>query len=315
MTSLAPIVSNPEHQQHSAQCVSCGADLSGPYCSQCGEQVLDPHSLTVHHFFSHGVLHELTHLDGKIFRTFRFLLFRPGFLSAEYFAGRRRACINPVRLLLTSVLIFALTAHGSYMSLNIGPLRLSLLPPSPPSEANIEETISKLDVAGVLTRFEHWRGQTVDLSSRFAAGKFNHELKTYGTALSFCNVLLLALFLFALYGRRRPLFLEHLVFSFHLASFVLLFGILPRWLFWLFLKSPHALGFAVLTGAVLVLAAESFYLYRALLRFYRPEAAAKKWWSASAWSIRASVLLVFIANSVFITLTYAAGAAIALMRV
>lgn len=274
--------------------------------------------LTTRHFLTHGLMHELTHFDGKIFRSFRLLLFRPGFLSQEYFAGRRTLYVNPVRLLLIAALIFAFTVHNSYMSLTIGPLRLNLLPPGTPSETTIEETIKKVDVLGILWRFERWRGRTRDLTSETAAERFNHELKTYGTALSFCNVGLLALFLFALYRRRRPLFLEHLVFSFHLASFVLLFSIVPGWAFRLLIGigTPRILPVGVLLGALLVLVTESVYLYRALLRFYRPELIRSlKWWSGSAWMARGAVALVFLFNSAFITLTYAAGAAIALMRV
>jgi hypothetical protein len=264
------------------------------------------------------LVHEFTHLDGKLFRTFGLLLFRPGFLSQEYFAGRRGMYVNPVRLLLTSVVIFALAVHGSYMSLTIGPLRLSMLPPGTPSEATIQSTISKIDVLGVLSKFAHSRGQGKDLASATAAEKFNHELRTSGTALSFCNVGLLALFLFAIYRRRRSLFLEHLVFSFHLASFVLLFSIVPGWLFRMILliTQGHMAKLAIFVCALLVLATESVYLYRALLRFYRPELIAKTMrWSGAAWATRGAVVLVFLANSLFITITYAAGAIIALMRV
>ena len=113
-------------------CADCGALRYGPFCSQCGEQAVDRHSLTLSHFLKHNVLHELSHVDGKIFRTFRYLVFRPGFLSAEYFAGRRRRYINPVRLLLTCLLVLALLGRTGSMTMSLGKLRLNLLPPGPP---------------------------------------------------------------------------------------------------------------------------------------------------------------------------------------
>lgn len=112
-----------------ATCASCGDPLTGPFCARCGEQLIDRHSLTLWHFVSHGLLHELAEVDGKIFNTFRCLLFRPGFLSQEYFAGRRRAYINPIRLLLTAVVIFALAGQTGYVTLFLYKVRLSLLPP------------------------------------------------------------------------------------------------------------------------------------------------------------------------------------------
>ena len=47
-------------------------------------------------------------LDGRLWKTLGALLFRPGFLTREYFAGRRKRYIRPARLfLVTSLLLFA----------------------------------------------------------------------------------------------------------------------------------------------------------------------------------------------------------------
>jgi hypothetical protein len=298
-------------------CADCGAPRYGPFCSECGERALDRHSLTFSHFLKHNVLHELSHVDGKIFRTFQYLVFRPGFLSAEYFAGRRRKYINPVRLLLTCLLVLALLGRTGSMTMSLGKLRLNLLPPGPPSADTIDETIAKLDVFGILNRLMEKESHTKDLKTPAAVEKFNHELKTYATALSFCNVLLLSGLLAIAYRRRRSLYVEHLVFSLHLASFVLLFSILPTALFWILvlLLKGSALKIAGGILAFLLLSVEMIYLYKALLRFYRPEIAQTiHGWTMAAWATRLGVMAIFIANSIFITLTYGAGAAIALWQ-
>ena len=269
------------------------------------------------HFLKHNVLHELSHVDGKIFRTFRYLIFRPGFLSAEYFAGRRSRYVNPVRLLLTCLLVLALLARTGSMTMSLGKLKLNLLPPGPPSAETIDETIAKLDVFGILNSLVEKESRSKELKTPAAVEKFNHELKTYATALSFWNVLLLSGFLAILYRRRRSLCVEHLVFSLHLASFVLLFSILPTPLFWILvlLFKGSALKTAAGILAFLLLSVEMIYLYKALLRFYRPEIALPiHWWAMPAWTTRLAVMAIFLANSVFITLTYGAGAAIALWR-
>jgi hypothetical protein len=300
-----------------AVCGDCGAPLYGPFCSQCGERTIDRHSLTLSHFLKHNVLHELSHVDGKIFRTFRYLVFRPGFLSAEYFAGRRRRYVNPVRLLLTCLLVLALLARTGSMTMSLGKLKLNLLPPGPPSAETIDETIAKLDVFGILNSLMEKESRSKDLKTPAAVEKFNHELKTYATALSFCNVLLLSAFLAIFYRRRRSLYVEHLIFSLHLASFVLLFSILPTPLFWVLVLvfKGSALKTAAGILAFLLLSVEMIYLYKALLRFYRPETAQTiRGWTRPAWTARLAVMAIFLANSVFITLTYGAGAAIALWR-
>jgi hypothetical protein len=299
-------------------CADCGAPLSGPFCSQCGEHVIDRHSLTLWHFLNHNLLHELSHVDGKVFHTFRCLLFRPGFLSAEYFAGHRRGYINPVRLLLTCLVVLALLPKPGAMTMNVGKLHLSLLPPGPPSTSTIEETVHRLDVFGILTGFMAKEANHKDLKSEASVEKFNHELKTYVTALSFANVILLSGFLAVLYYRRRPLFVEHLVFSLHLACFVVLFSIVPGPLFSAIVWAAHGRALTIAAGIVvfLLISLEMGYLYKALLRFYRPDVAdILRWWSTPAWITRLAVIAIFIANSFFITFTYAAGAAIALWRV
>ena len=80
------------------RCVSCDAPLAGPYCARCGERTLEPEALTLRHFAVHTVAHELLHVDGALWRTLRLLFVRPGKLSLEYAAGRRRPYVNPFRL-------------------------------------------------------------------------------------------------------------------------------------------------------------------------------------------------------------------------
>ena len=204
------------------------------------------------------------------------------------------------------------------MTMSLGKLKLNLLPPGPPSADTIGETIAKLDVFGILNSLVEKKSRSKDLKTPLAVETFNHELKTYATALSFCNVLLLSGFLAIVYRRRRSLYVEHLVFSLHLASFVLLFSILPTPLFWtlVVLLKGAALKIAAGILAFLLLSVEMIYLYKALLRFYRPEIAETiRGWTMPAWAARLAVMAIFVANSVFITLTYGAGAAIALWRI
>jgi hypothetical protein len=317
MGATSPSIEQKTHPDPS-ECADCHAPLSGPFCSQCGEHALDRHSLTLAHFLQHNLIHELSHVDGKIFSTFRYLLFRPGFLTVEYFAGRRRRYINPVRLLLTCLVILALLPAPGSMIMSIGKVRLNLLPPGPPSADNIKDTIDKLDVLGILGRFMAREAQHKDLQAKASVEKFNHELKTYVTALSFSIVILMAIFLALLYHQRRPLFVEHLVFSLHLASFVVLFSSVPGPLFGGLLKLSHGRAMNYIGGALafVLIATQVIYLYKAMLRFYWTNAKAKAhWWSMPRWTTSLSVLAIFIANSGFITITYATGAAIALWRV
>lgn len=77
-------------------CANCGAELLGPNCYECGQPVkgmIRPLTSMLH-----DVADTILNIDSRIFRTLFPLYFRPGFLSNEYFAGRRVRYVTPFRL-------------------------------------------------------------------------------------------------------------------------------------------------------------------------------------------------------------------------
>lgn len=95
-------------------CRNCGSPVSANFCASCGQSSNINLSPTLKDIF-HDLFHEVTHLDGKIFQTFKQLFRHPGKLTSEYLAGRRKKYINPLRVYLTCSLIFfsVSTATGS----------------------------------------------------------------------------------------------------------------------------------------------------------------------------------------------------------
>ncbi len=87
-------------------CSNCGAALEGEYCAVCGQKV-GPSNPTIGDLLRE-LVQELLSVDGKIFRSVRLLLTRPGFLTRERCAGRRVRYVSPLRLYLVfSVVFFA----------------------------------------------------------------------------------------------------------------------------------------------------------------------------------------------------------------
>lgn len=92
-----------------AQCMNCSSQLSGSYCSECGQKNLNLErplrELVV------DVLNETFDIDGRAWRTAKTLFLRPGLLTSEFLAGKRRAYTSPLRLyLFISVSFFVLMA-------------------------------------------------------------------------------------------------------------------------------------------------------------------------------------------------------------
>lgn len=78
------------------RCPNCLAPLKGPFCYDCGQSKKG----LIRHFSSivGDFLDSVLNFDTRTWRTLPALYFRPGYLSNEYFAGRRVRYVTPLRL-------------------------------------------------------------------------------------------------------------------------------------------------------------------------------------------------------------------------
>ena len=100
-----------------ALCANCGAPLQGAYCAACGQPakgLIRPLSSMLS-----DVADTIFNIDSRIFRTLFPLYFRPGFLSNEYFAGRRVRFVTPFRLYFFLSVAAFLLMQASLDSLNL----------------------------------------------------------------------------------------------------------------------------------------------------------------------------------------------------
>jgi hypothetical protein len=230
------------HQEESSNCPECGTPLVGEYCHRCGEKFPDPHDLTMKHFLHHG-LHELTHVDSKIFRTLRALLVTPGFLSVEYFAGRRQRYVLPLRLFLV---IFALNLF-LYTRPGIALYDVRFIVSASPQGKTFD---------GMLER----RAAKRHLAKEALVDQINEHWQHDASLLQLGDVFFFAVWLALINWGRY--FVEHLIFSLHTFSFSLLFSS-TVWLYYARYGMHQNVILSVLSLAVLFL-----YLWRAIPRMY-----------------------------------------------
>ena len=94
-------------QRTEKDCLNCGTIVQGRYCHVCGQENTLPKE-TFWHMVIH-FLYDITHFDSKFFETLKDLIFKPGFLSREYMAGRRARYLHPVKMyVFTSAIFFLL---------------------------------------------------------------------------------------------------------------------------------------------------------------------------------------------------------------
>jgi hypothetical protein len=93
----------------SIDCFSCGESMSGVYCYACGNKN-DDYRRSI---WSLGgeLFASLTAFEGRIWRSLRSLVFKPGQMAREFSDGARQKWTSPIRLYLaTSLLLFGYIA-------------------------------------------------------------------------------------------------------------------------------------------------------------------------------------------------------------
>ena len=93
----------------SINCFSCGESMSGVFCHACGNKN-DNYRRSI---WSLGIelFASLTAFEGRIWRSLRSLIFKPGQMAREFSDGARQKWTSPIRLYLaTSLLLFGYVA-------------------------------------------------------------------------------------------------------------------------------------------------------------------------------------------------------------
>jgi hypothetical protein len=205
-----------------ARCLNCGEPLRGPFCSGCGQRAI-PAYPTLRELVG-DAWQELSGYDGRVLRTFRYLMRRPGALTLEVLQGHRARYVSPVRVYLVASLIYFLVSAASP----------SLIKPSarqrPSSNVNIdladpEAALGKLTPeqrAELLKNVESapWWVQPVLRSALLDPAAFQRRLLQNLPRALFVLVPIFAAIL-AVFYRRRP-FSQHLIFALHLHAVIFL---------------------------------------------------------------------------------------------
>ncbi len=183
-------------------CPECETALVGDHCHGCGEKRPEARDLSLRYFFSEAA-QELTSVEhSKLVHTLWALLARPGFLTNEWIAGRRRRYLKPLNLCL-GILALSFFIYSVY---------------KPVSMFDIEKFIRQSK-----------REESIKLFERFAAKKklsvselFDRLSDRWQRNVSVSTLLFVggfALVLQVVFFLKRRYYVEHLVFSMHFISF------------------------------------------------------------------------------------------------
>lgn len=305
---MAPELTDEPPARSPKRCLNCGSELSGEYCSACGQRDLP--SRRALGAILREFLSETFELDGRVVRTVVPFFFRPGQLTREYLAGRRVSYTSPFRLFLAATLLWLVATmiaeqRGDYHD-QVG-RRYSINVQAEPAEPAAGELAAtgagdrKTERAETSDKPEHGEAsrQSKPDQPRPSLGERAQRFLVEFSELSkdeqnkrlaaaerevLPKVALALLPLFAaivqlVYRRQRRYYVEHLVFALHIHAFT--FVVLA-----LALALPRALPIGWIAFAVVLV-----YLYAAMWRSYEA-----RWWTTLLRMIALLLIYIFFAS-------------------
>ncbi len=210
-------------------CLNCGTALTGRYCSACGQ----PAQLKPLSFWRlvAELVEDIWDVDSKAWRSLLPLMFRPGYLTNQYLAGRRARYVAPLRLYLTASVLFFIVA-----AITDNNLRVSW------GDADLEreriEAASDQAAAGIIIAQEGgcdsilqdtenrwlvmWRERAVSACKKVTADSGESLERAAVDNIPIMMVIfipVLALVMKLLYPLSKRFYVEHLVFFLHYHAF------------------------------------------------------------------------------------------------
>lgn len=186
-------------------CPTCGRAVSTPFCAECGERPRDPRDLTLRGLVQ-LVFHSFSSLDGRVLRSFRSLLARPGALSVAYERGQRVATIGPFQLFfLVNVAFFGIQSltHTKIFS------------------STLASHLHHQDWSTLAQRLVARRLETLHTTLADFAPLFDRAAELHAKSLIVLMVVPFALLLPLVFRRSAKPFGAHAVFALHLYAFLL----------------------------------------------------------------------------------------------
>lgn len=185
-------------------CPTCGNTVEKNFCDVCGEKKLNRHDFSFSHFVEEA-FEGFTHFDNKFFRTAHLLIFKPGQLTVDFCEGRRVLYLKAFPMFIICNILFFLF---------VGEINIFAQPLSsfyqymPYTNFNTREIIHALVKS--------------DPEFKTLAIAFDQRIGIEAKAFLAIFIPILALGSLVVNYRRGTYFSEHLVFSTHYFSFMIM---------------------------------------------------------------------------------------------
>jgi hypothetical protein len=237
------------------KCVSCGTELVGNYCHQCGEKQLVPsRDFSVIKFIEQAI-DGITHFDSKFLKSMLLLFTKPGFLTLEFIRGKRSPYTKPVQLfIIADILFYFIFPVASSFFASVSDMKAGYNPAF--STANI----FRCNVDNYLIQKARVKNLSVQQLTIETEKEASHKSKVYlFLILPFWGAIIYLLFRHSI-----SYYVPHLIFAVHSFTFFIIIDLVYLWSF-------VALGFYSIAETQLYFLLMGFliYLFIAVRKVYR----------------------------------------------
>ena len=238
-------------ERSSKDCLNCGIEVAGRFCQQCGQEnveVKESFFQLLRHF-----VEDLTHFDGKLWKTVKLLLFKPGSLTKLYVEGKRASYIHPIRMyIFVSAVFFLFMFTGEAL----------IKPEGAGSQANTSKDFAsglqeglELDIDNDTVNYktiaaynaaqqklpsskkDNWldaelKKKGIELNEKYGGDNLKigkaliEKFENYFSRMLYISLPIFAFFIWVLYRRNKNhFFVDHIIFSIHIycAFYIILF--------------------------------------------------------------------------------------------
>lgn len=278
------------HRKYRAEtnCLNCGAEVKGKFCPECGQANIETRENFFHlvgHFIS-----DYLHFDNKFFKSLLYLFTKPGFLTRQYWEGKRVRYIQPLRLFFFITVIFVLVTTSFYHRFG-DELKSRMI--------HSDSTFIKYDttrLAGLNDSTEIYVPSAKDTltvkeikESKVKEARMLKKMRSgvdsffiYLKYVMFFLLPVYALLFKLLYIRRKTFYVDQLVYVMHLQSFAFCVLMILLFLPFIFPESLTILQRIVMVAIFVYVGLSFRYLYM------------QPWWKTILKSLIATFLLFFV---------------------
>ena len=212
------------------KCENCGAELSGPFCSHCGQAARSRRGSFARMIAEAS--EDVLRFDSKFYHSLLHLLIKPGHLSKQFLDGKRVSILPPVRMYLVISLLFFFVFDIPAPDVRNSNVYIGneLIGKETPVQGQSNFHLISFDASNTDSAAQTWLENFISekiepvkgLDPQLLLDRIFKKLEDIVPNFLILFLPLFALILKLLYLFKRVLYFDHLIFALHFQSWLMI---------------------------------------------------------------------------------------------